>query len=82
MDILYCIIHIMNVVETIQKKVVQLPPQAQSEVLDLIEEIEERYYLENEKEHPLAKIARMSKDMGVTDLAEKHDLYAHGKLED
>lgn len=71
----------MNIVETIQKKVVQLPPQAQNEVLDLIEEIEERYYLDNEKEHPLSRIARMSKDLGVTDLAENHDLYAHRKLE-
>lgn len=71
----------MNVVETIKKKVVQLPPQALDEVLDLIEEIEERYSSMTERDHPLAKIARMSKDMGVTDLAENHDQYAHGKME-
>lgn len=72
----------MNIVETIQQKVTQLPPQAQNEVLEMVEEIEERYQAGDQKEHPLSKIAKLAKDLGVTDFAEKHDFYAHGKLED
>jgi hypothetical protein len=72
----------MNIVETIQQKVVHLPPQAQTEVLEIVEEIEERYKSADKKEHPLAKIAKMAKDLGVSDLAERHDFYANGKLED
>jgi hypothetical protein len=72
----------MNIVETIQQKVIQLPPQAQNEVLEIVEKIEERYQNEIKREHPLTKIAKMAKDMGVTDFAEKHDTYANGKLED
>lgn len=34
----------MNVVETIRHKVFHLPPKAQEEVLDLVEQIEERYH--------------------------------------
>lgn len=72
----------MNVVETIQQKVIQLPPQAQTEVLEIVEKIEERYQTENKKEHPLTKIAKMAKDLGVSDFAERHDFYANEKLED
>jgi predicted DNA-binding antitoxin AbrB/MazE fold protein len=32
--------------------------------------------------HPLTLIARLAVDAGVTDLAERHDFYAHAKLED
>lgn len=31
---------------------------------------------------PLTRIAKMAKDVGVTDFAERHDFYANGKLED
>ena len=72
----------MNIVETIQQKVIQLPPQAQNEVLEIVEKIEERCQSENKKEHPLTKIAKMAKDLGVTDFAERHDFYSNGKLED
>lgn len=72
----------MNVVETIQQKVIQLPPQAQNEVLEIVEKIEERYHSAGKKEHPLTKIAKMAKDLGVDDFAERHDFYANGKLED
>ena len=72
----------MNIVETIQQKVIQLPPNAQNEVLEIIEKIEKRYQAENQKEHPLTKIAKMARDIGVTDFAEKHDFYVNGKLED
>lgn len=70
---------IMSIVETIQQKVIQLPLQAQNEVLEIVEKIEERYQTEIKKEHPLSKIAKMAKDIGVTDFAEKHDSYV-GKL--
>ncbi len=82
----------MNSVETIQQKVFQLPPKAQAEVLEIIEQIEQRYQTEDTAEdnrkqngeaiHPLTLIAKLSVDVGVTDLAERHDYYAHGKLED
>ncbi len=34
----------MNVVETIREKVFHLPPKAQEEVLEIVEQIEERYH--------------------------------------
>ncbi len=72
----------MNIVETIQQKVIHLPSQAQNEVLEIVEKIEERYKSENKQEHPLTKIAKMAKDLGVSDFAERHDFYSNGKLED
>jgi hypothetical protein len=69
----------MNVLETIQQKVYRLPYEAQKEVLEIVEQVESRYQT---KEHPLTIIAKMAIDVGVTDLAERHDFYAHGKLED
>ncbi len=74
----------MNVVETIQQKVYRLPPQAQQEVLEIVEQIGQRYQVETPEKavHPLTLIANMAKDLGVTDIAERHDFYAHGKLED
>jgi len=70
----------MNVAETIQQKVHRLPFEAQKEVLEIVEQVESRY--QPKTEHPLTLIANISIDMGVTDLAERHDFYAHGKLED
>ncbi len=79
----------MNTIETIQKKVHRLPTEAQEEVLDAIEQIEKRYKINGnsngqnvENEHPLTAISKMSKDVGVSDFAEKHDFYANGKLEE
>lgn len=79
----------MNTVETIHQKVLHLPPRAQEEVLDAVENIEERYKAANSesngsssKVHPLTRILELAMDAGVSDLAERHDYYAHGKLED
>lgn len=74
----------MNVAETIQQKIVHLPPQAQAEVLEIVEQIEQRYQVETPEKavHPLTLIANMAKDLGVADFAERHDFYANGKLED
>lgn len=74
----------MNTVETIQQKIIHLPPQAQAEVLEIVVQIEERYQAKEKKnaEHPLTIIANMAKDVGVADFAERHDFYANGKLED
>lgn len=81
----------MNTVETIQTKVVQLPPKAQEEVLEAVEQIEGRYGARvpspgtngnSPDEHVLSQIAKLAIDCGVTDLAARHDFYAHGKLED
>jgi hypothetical protein len=77
----------MNVVDTIREKVFHLPPKAQEEVLEIVEQIEERYHVsENPARsngaHPLTLIADLAMDVGVTDFAERHDLYANGKLED
>ncbi len=81
----------MSVVETIQEKIFHLPPKAQEEILEIVEQIEERYQLiENQvrsngtigSTHPLRMIADLAVDVGVTDFAERHDFYANGKLED
>ena len=78
----------MNTVEAIQQKIIHLPPQAQEEVLEAIEQIERRYWAKENKEqngeavYPLTVIADLAVDVGVDDLAERHDYYAHGKLED
>lgn len=78
----------MTVVETITRKVVQLPPKAQEEVLEIVEHIESRYSHENSEiekvdgdTHPLDLLLEISIE-GPPDLAERHDFYAHGKLED
>lgn len=71
----------MNVVVTILQKVIKLPPEAQKEVLDLVEIIEDRYQSENIIEHPLTKIEGIH-IFGPSDLSERHDFYANGKLED
>ncbi len=70
----------MNTAETIQQKVFHLPPQAQEEVLEIIEQIEQRYQ-KQENVHPLDLLAEIRIE-GPPDLAERHDYYAHGKLED
>lgn len=82
----------MNTVETINTRVSHLPLQAQEEVLQAIDRIALRYpetgshsTLEDgngEYIHPLTAIANLAMDVGVTDLADRHDFYAHGKLED
>ena len=36
----------------------------------------------NEPPYALAEIGRLAMDMGVDDLAERHDWYAHGRLPD
>ncbi len=79
----------MNTIETIQEKVYHLPIKAQEEVLEVIEQIEKRYKKNGtsngqngENEHPLTSIAKMAKDVGVSDFAERHDFYASEKLEE
>lgn len=37
---------------------------------------------EQEEPYVLTKLARMATDMGVDDLAARHDWYAHGRLPD
>lgn len=34
-----------------------------------------------EAEYPLTQLGRLATDMGVDDLAARHDWYAHGKIE-
>jgi len=81
----------MSTIETIQEKIQRLPLAAQEEVLAAVHQIERRYQEEasatEQKDtqavvHPLTLIAQMAVDVGVTDLADRHDYYAHGKLED
>lgn len=77
----------MTVVENINRKVVRLPLRAQEEVLGIVEQIEARYSdagvesVDDTAEHPLDLLLKISID-GPPDLAERHDYYAHGKLED
>ena len=79
----------MTVAETITEKIVHLPIHKQKQILEFIERIEVRHIpvkngnVESRSDkHPLTLIAELAVDMGVTDLAERHDFYAHGKLED
>lgn len=80
----------MNTVETIKSKLIHLPPKAQEEVLGALERIEARYQSIHLKdangngdnsENLLDLLAEIQID-GPEDLAERHDFYAHGKLED
>lgn len=81
----------MNVVERIQNKVFQLPREAQEELLEIVERIEERYHVNGNPPptngsngrtlHPLRQIVSLATDVGVTDFAERHDLYANRKPE-
>lgn len=77
----------MNTVETIQEKVHRLPAEAQKEVLEAAEQIEKRYQnkeaekTNGEAIYPLTLLAQIQID-GPPDLAQRHDYYAHGKLED
>lgn len=78
----------MNTLETIQQKVDRLPVEAQKEVLEAVEQIAQRYQtketaVENNGEitYPLDLLAEIRID-GPPDLADRHDFYAHGKLED
>lgn len=78
----------MTVAETINRKIVHLPPKAQKEILEIIEEIETRYTSDGKEElgnsngkHLFDALMEIAID-GPPDLAERHHLYAHGKVED
>lgn len=73
----------MNVAETIQQKVYHLPPDAQQEVLEIVEEIGKRYQTKEEKQtaYPFVLLGEIQID-APPDFAERHDFYVHGKLED
>ncbi len=73
----------MSVVEIIQQKVFQLPPQAQAQVLALIEQFEASYQAKENPamDYPLDLLAEIAID-GPADLAARHDFYAHSKAEE
>lgn len=77
----------MNTVKAIQEKLDRLPPAAQQEALAAIEQIERRYQAKEtvghngETPYALDLLAEIRID-APPDLAERHDFYAHGKLED
>ncbi len=73
----------MSLIERIQQKVSHLPLPAQQEVLALVEQLEASYQT-NQKStlaYPLDVLAEITID-GPTDLAARHDFYAHRKAED
>ena len=43
----------MNIAETIQQKVYRLPFEAQQEILEIVEKVENRYQTKQKAEHPL-----------------------------
>lgn len=69
----------MNVVETITQQIFHLPPEAQDEVLQIDEQIQDRYSMDSngyaERVNPLRQLADLATDVGVTDLAERHDFW-------
>jgi hypothetical protein len=80
----------MNMVETIQSKLIHLPPKAQEEVLGAVERIEARYQSMHRRDENgyrggsknlFDRLAEIRID-GPADLSESHDFYAHGKLEE
>jgi len=80
----------MTTVEAIQTKLIQLPPMAQEEALGAVEEIEARYKSMGDRDNEgnggnspglFDRLAEIRID-GPTDLAERHDYYAHGKSEE
>lgn len=80
----------MTTVEAINRRLSSLPPKAQEEVLEAVEKISVRYRSDQISEHgnggsavhPLTLIKELATDVGVSDLAERHDFYIHGKLEE
>jgi tetratricopeptide (TPR) repeat protein len=44
--------------------------------------LREKYQASAKPTHPLSKLRSFATDMGVTDLAARHDYYAHGRRED
>ncbi len=48
----------------------------------VIERDESNGEISPETPYPLSVLRDLATDMGVTDLAERHDYYAHGKIED
>jgi hypothetical protein len=75
----------MTTVETIHQKVLHLPPQAQEEVLDAVENIEQRYRDtagngEGGHRHILDQLSEISIE-GPSDLSSEHHRYAHGSPE-
>ena len=73
----------MSVVEIIQQKVFHLPPQAQQQVLALIEQLEasDQAKRNHSIAYPLDLLADIAID-GPADLAARHDFYAHNKAEE
>lgn len=79
----------MSTIETIKEKIQRLPVAAQEEVLEAVRQIEQRYQEKESAEqtgapeavHPLTLLARIKID-APPDFAQRHDFYAHGKLED
>lgn len=47
-----------------------------------VEQLPEEERSGAETPYALTQILAMATDMGVTDLAERHDFYAHGRIED
>lgn len=84
-----------NVQEIYTKTILPLPNREKLQIATLILEdvtgktknekpqpIDESAEQNGEPVHALTLIANMAVDVGVTDLAERHDFYAHGTLED
>jgi len=82
-----------DVQEIYTKNILPLPDRAKLEIAALILEdvtgktangtnIAEADITTGEPVHALTLIANMAVDVGVDDLAERHDFYAHGNLAD
>jgi hypothetical protein len=78
----------MNVAETIQEKIGHLPARDQQEVLRMVEQLEARIERRTGQEGPddsgrgLLDLLSDIRIQGPADLSERHDFYAHGKLEE
>ena len=63
------------------KRALEIKPDHR-ESQENLQEFEEKLRARAKAEHPLTKLLSFATDMGVTDLAARHDYYAHGRREE
>lgn len=76
-----------KITEAIFEKVPLLTEEQQREILEMTEKLLNREkrppeQLERPDGHPLTLLGEIQIDFEHDDLAERHDFYAHGKIED
>jgi tetratricopeptide (TPR) repeat protein len=63
------------------KRALEIKP-GHREAQENLQELEEKLQARAKAKHPLTQLLSLATDMGVTDLAARHDYYAHGRREE